>query len=79
MVTVALQLSTIQCCIAGFVANVNMSNDEQEAIRCTPQAFSHFTAEQSRGELIVVDIQGVDDLYTDPQVLLPSPSRSPSQ
>lgn len=39
-----------------------------EAIRMTPQAFSHFTFEKSGHELIVVDIQGVGDLYTDPQI-----------
>lgn len=32
------------------------------------QAFSHFTFERSGHELIVVDIQGVGDLYTDPQI-----------
>ena len=32
------------------------------------QAFSHFTFERSGHELIVVDIQGVDDLWTDPQI-----------
>ena len=52
----------------GFVANLNMSNDERDAVRSTPQAFSHFTAALTRGEMIVVDVQGVDDLYTDPQV-----------
>ncbi|KAJ9448957.1 Eukaryotic elongation factor 2 kinase, partial [Diplonema papillatum] len=36
--------------------------------RNTPQAFSHFTWAQSNGELMVVDIQGVGDLYTDPQI-----------
>eukprot|EP01132_Coremiostelium_polycephalum_P010049 gene10049-12318_t len=36
--------------------------------RNTPQAFSHFTYECSHTELIVVDIQGVDDIYTDPQI-----------
>lgn len=39
-----------------------------ECLRCTPQAFSHFTFESSNHELIVVDIQGVGDLYTDPQI-----------
>lgn len=34
----------------------------------TPQAFSHFTFERSGHQLIVVDIQGVGDLYTDPQI-----------
>lgn len=32
------------------------------------QAFSHFTFERSGHKLIVVDIQGVEDLYTDPQI-----------
>jgi len=36
--------------------------------RQTPQAFSHFTFEKSGHEIIVVDIQGVGDLYTDPQI-----------
>ncbi|XP_023214285.1 eukaryotic elongation factor 2 kinase-like [Centruroides sculpturatus] len=39
-----------------------------ENLRLTPQAFSHFTFERSGHELIVVDIQGVGDLYTDPQI-----------
>ncbi|CAM9143322.1 unnamed protein product [Chrysoparadoxa australica] len=36
--------------------------------RNTPQTFSHFTFDKSGGELMVVDIQGVGDLYTDPQI-----------
>ncbi|POM78555.1 LOW QUALITY PROTEIN: Protein-kinase-like protein [Phytophthora palmivora] len=36
--------------------------------RNTPQAFSHFTYEASNHELLAVDIQGVGDLYTDPQI-----------
>ncbi|CAB3410125.1 unnamed protein product [Caenorhabditis bovis] len=36
--------------------------------RLTPQAFSHFTFERSGHQLMVVDIQGVGDLYTDPQI-----------
>ncbi|XP_078319080.1 eukaryotic elongation factor 2 kinase-like isoform X2 [Crassostrea virginica] len=39
-----------------------------ENLRYTPQAFSHFTFERSGHNLIVVDIQGVGDLYTDPQI-----------
>uniref|UniRef100_UPI0035901CF5 eukaryotic elongation factor 2 kinase n=1 Tax=Myxine glutinosa TaxID=7769 RepID=UPI0035901CF5 len=45
---------------SGFVRDENM--------RCTPQAFSHFTFERSSHQLIVVDIQGVGDLWTDPQI-----------
>ncbi|EGG21876.1 myosin heavy chain kinase [Cavenderia fasciculata] len=36
--------------------------------RSTPQAFSHFTYENSNKQMIIIDIQGVDDLYTDPQI-----------
>ena len=32
------------------------------------QAFSHFTFERSGHQLIVVDVQGVGDLWTDPQI-----------
>jgi elongation factor 2 kinase len=45
---------------AGFVEDLH--------IRLTPHTFSHFTFEYSNHELIVVDIQGVGDLYTDPQI-----------
>ncbi|VDK50475.1 unnamed protein product [Cylicostephanus goldi] len=44
---------------SGFVSDI---------ARKTPQAFSHFTFERSGHQMIVVDIQGVGDLYTDPQV-----------
>jgi len=39
-----------------------------ENMRFTPHAFSHFTFERSGHQLIVVDIQGVGDLWTDPQI-----------
>jgi len=41
-----------------------VSEDE----RNTPQAFSHFTYEASAHTMLVVDIQGVGDMYTDPQI-----------
>eukprot|EP00948_MAST-09A_sp_MAST-9A-sp1_P000479 g479.t1 len=37
-------------------------------VRNTPQAFSHFSWCITRGKMLVCDIQGVGDLYTDPQV-----------
>jgi len=36
--------------------------------RNTPQAFSHFTYHVSQGTMLVCDIQGVGDIYTDPQI-----------
>ncbi|CAK4083630.1 unnamed protein product [Aphanomyces euteiches] len=45
--------------------NFGSVSDEE---RNTPQAFSHFTYEASHHELLAVDIQGVGDLYTDPQI-----------
>ncbi|RNA05755.1 eukaryotic elongation factor 2 kinase isoform X5 [Brachionus plicatilis] len=48
--------------------NSNAGFVEDSSIRNTPNAFSHFTFEFSNHELIVVDIQGVGDLYTDPQI-----------
>ncbi|GLI63916.1 hypothetical protein VaNZ11_007055 [Volvox africanus] len=39
-----------------------------ELLRNTPQAFSHFTWVLTKGLKICVDIQGVGDLYTDPQL-----------
>ena len=41
-----------------------VSEDE----RNTPQAFSHFSYEASARTMLVVDIQGVGDSYTDPQL-----------
>jgi len=54
---------------SGFV-DYGGSGDAQHhmAHRLTPHAFSRFTFERSGGELMVVDIQGCDDVYTDPQI-----------
>eukprot|EP00798_Chlamydomonas_sp_ICE-L_P013514 gene13514-19378_t len=46
---------------SGFVLGDNL-------LRHTPQAFSHFTYSLTKGQKICVDIQGVGDLYTDPQI-----------
>ncbi|XP_065181615.1 eukaryotic elongation factor 2 kinase-like [Sycon ciliatum] len=48
-----------------YNSNSGFVSDTQ---RRTPQAFSHFTFEHSAHHLIVVDVQGVGDLYTDPQI-----------
>ncbi|GAB5360449.1 hypothetical protein AAMO2058_000629100 [Amorphochlora amoebiformis] len=44
----------------GFINNKDERN--------TPHAFSHFTYEASRHQLLICDIQGVGDIYTDPQI-----------
>ncbi len=48
--------------------NSNSGFVENRVARQTPHSFSHFTFERSGHELIVVDVQGVGDLYTDPQI-----------
>ncbi|CBZ27636.1 myosin heavy chain kinase c-like protein [Leishmania mexicana MHOM/GT/2001/U1103] len=52
-----------------FVKYNNNCGYVRRKARWTPQAFSHFTYHASDHELMVVDIQGVDDYYTDPQIL----------
>jgi len=46
-----------------------VNNDESTGVsRNTPQAFSHFSLKHSNHELVIIDIQGVNDFYTDPQI-----------
>ena len=40
----------------------------QSVDRNTPSAFSHFTYEASGHRKLICDLQGVGDLYTDPQM-----------
>lgn len=55
---------------AGFVKhNTNSGFVDREERRKTPQVFSAFSFYKSNGTRLVADIQGVGDLYTDPQVL----------
>eukprot|EP01052_Picozoa_sp_SAG31_P053109 SAG31_NODE_13453_length_868_cov_1.210663_1_plen_146_part_10 len=53
---------------SGFVGATVEGSGEAHTIRLTPQTFSHFTWEMSSGHACVVDIQGVNDLYTDPAI-----------
>jgi len=48
--------------------NNNSGFIENDQHRMTPQAFSHFTHTASSGGEMVVDVQGVGDLWTDPQI-----------
>lgn len=50
---------------SGFVEFGEAEGDHH---RLTPHAFSRFTFDRSAGSLMVVDIQGCDDVYTDPQI-----------
>jgi elongation factor 2 kinase len=49
--------------------NTNSGFVDEELHRYTPQCFSAHSFYQSKGTRLVADIQGVGDLYTDPQVL----------
>jgi elongation factor 2 kinase len=51
-----------------YNSNSGFVDMDSAHMRNTPHAFSHFTFESSNHELMVVDIQGVGDLYTDPQI-----------
>jgi elongation factor 2 kinase len=49
--------------------NTNSGFVDTELRRTTPQVFSAFSFYASQGNRLVADIQGVGDLFTDPQVL----------
>ncbi|XP_065348223.1 eukaryotic elongation factor 2 kinase-like isoform X2 [Cloeon dipterum] len=51
-----------------YNSNSGYVKEDKDHLRLTPHAFSHFTFERSGHELIIVDVQGVGDLYTDPQI-----------
>jgi elongation factor 2 kinase len=54
----------------GFIKhNTNSGFVDLEARRKTPQVFSAHSFYASEGNRLVADIQGVGDLYTDPQIL----------
>lgn len=53
---------------AGFTKhNTNSGFVDEDLHRVTPQTFSAFSFYDSEGERLVADIQGVGDLFTDPQ------------
>ena len=53
---------------SGFVEYAAEGVPAEEGHRLTPHAFSRFSFDASGGKLMIVDIQGVDDVYTDPQI-----------
>jgi hypothetical protein len=54
--------------IPGTYVKWNNNWDWSDEVRNTPQAFSHFTWQASGHKLLVCDLQGVGDLWTDPQI-----------
>jgi len=54
--------------VPGNYVKYNNNWDWNDDKRNTPQAFSHFTWEASQHKLLICDLQGVGDLWTDPQV-----------
>ncbi|KAL0228126.1 hypothetical protein RCL1_004269 [Eukaryota sp. TZLM3-RCL] len=61
------------CCCEPFTEGIFTKHNNNYGyvspeMRSTPQAFSHFSLVCTNEELMVVDIQGVGDIYTDPQI-----------
>jgi len=54
--------------VPGNYVKYNNNWDWNDDKRNTPQAFSHFTWEESKHKLLICDLQGVGDLWTDPQM-----------
>ena len=54
--------------IHGNYVKYNNNWDWNDERRNTPQAFSHFTWEESKHTILICDLQGVGDRWTDPQI-----------
>ena len=61
-------LCAVEKFIPGNYVKWNNNWDWSDELRNTPQAFSHFTWQASGHRLLVCDLQGVGDLWTDPQI-----------
>lgn len=61
-------VATLEMFIDGEYKKYSNNDGKTSYDRNTPQAFSHFTYERSNHDWVIVDIQGVEDDYTDPQV-----------
>ncbi|XP_064169328.1 transient receptor potential cation channel subfamily M member 7-like isoform X2 [Anguilla rostrata] len=69
----ASQWFAIEECISGEFRKFNNNNGD-EIVPCslleeTMLAFSHWSYEYTRGELLVLDLQGVGEILTDPSVI----------
>lgn len=67
------QWFAIEECISGEFRKFNNNNGEEivptNLLEETMLAFSHWTYEYTRGELLVLDLQGVGEILTDPSVI----------
>ncbi|CAK7226544.1 hypothetical protein SBRCBS47491_006267 [Sporothrix bragantina] len=53
----------------------SVNHDNGSDVSKAAQAFSHFTFERSKGELLVADLQGVGNVLTDPAIHTQDPAR----
>uniref|UniRef100_A0A3Q3E2Q3 non-specific serine/threonine protein kinase n=1 Tax=Labrus bergylta TaxID=56723 RepID=A0A3Q3E2Q3_9LABR len=67
------QWFAIEECITGEFRKFNNNNGDETVptnlLEETMLAFSHWTYEYTRGELLVLDLQGVGEILTDPSVI----------
>ncbi|XP_065114035.1 transient receptor potential cation channel subfamily M member 7 isoform X2 [Paramisgurnus dabryanus] len=67
------QWFAIEECITGDFRKFNNNNGDEivptNLLEETMLAFSHWTYEYTRGELLVLDLQGVGEILTDPSVI----------
>ncbi|XP_061078550.1 transient receptor potential cation channel subfamily M member 7-like [Conger conger] len=69
----ASQWFAIEECISGEFRKFNNNNGDEivpsSLLEQTMLAFSHWSYEYTRGELLVLDLQGVGEILTDPSVI----------
>ncbi|KAJ7994831.1 hypothetical protein DPEC_G00253540 [Dallia pectoralis] len=74
------QWFAIEECITGEFRKFNNNNGDEiiptNLLEETMLAFSHWTYEYTRGELLVLDLQGVGEILTDPSVIKSGGKRS---
>lgn len=64
---------SVEAYVYGDYTKHNNNSGAVSGCRTTPQSFSYFTFYKSEQRRLIVDIQGVDDLFTDPVIhFLPS-------